>query len=65
MFLQAENGRSVIFGVVAPNAFEDAESVVQSMSEDMDIGFVPRDHFSIEPDFFRLFQESLFIEQVL
>ena len=65
MFLQAENGRSVIFGIVATNAFEDPEPVMQGMGEDMDIGFVPGDHFSIHPDFFRFFQESLFMEQYL
>jgi hypothetical protein len=65
MFLQAENGRSVVFGVVATNAFEYTKSVMQSVSENMDIGFVPRNHFPIHPDFSRFFQDSLFMEQVL
>ena len=37
---------------VGADAFKDTDSVVKGVSEDADLGFVARNEFSIEPDFF-------------
>ena len=37
---------------VGTDAFEDTDSVVKGVSEDADLGFIARNEFSIEPDFF-------------
>src|SRR6185436_4864592 len=55
---QAKDGRSGVTAFVAPDTLEDAEAVVQGMRQHMNLGGVPGHQLAVEPDLFRLFQES-------
>ena len=60
VLLQAENGGFFILHLITANALEYAESVMERVGQDVDVGLVPGDEFPVEPDFFRFFQGETF-----
>src|SRR5680860_204856 len=49
MVFQAKNSRAVR-SIVCAHSFKNAEAVVQGVSQDVDFGFTPGNHFTIQPD---------------
>ena len=48
--LEMEDGRAIVVGPVAANPLEDAETVVKSVSQNVDRGLRPVDELPVEPD---------------
>ena len=55
MLLQAEDRGTAIVALVRPNALKNSQAVVQGMGQDVDLGLLPGDEFTVEPDEFGLF----------
>src|SRR5262249_29030651 len=50
VLLQAKDRRLPALAFVAANPFEDAESVVERVGQDVTARFVPRDEYAVHPD---------------
>jgi hypothetical protein len=54
MVPQPEDGRFSIMTEVTANSFENGQPIMETVSEDMDIGLIPGNQFPIQPDLFHL-----------
>ena len=61
MLLEPKDRAAAVFQLVATNTLKDAEAIMQGMGEHVDVGLIPGDEFTVEPNLIDLIDHAALI----